>query len=137
MCIISFNVWHYTFWVGRVLSEWKNTSKYFFQQPSMKFTHVINSPELSKMIDLRHTNSSPCRFIIRKRVDVASNMSKISTMPSTHLPWFLWKQIVKSIKGQKSFQNIRLTFIKIYQVDFLLSYWLVSHWLLRTLYTLW
>lgn len=46
-------------------------------------------PELSRMMDLRHTNSSPWRFIMRNRAAVASSMSKISTMPSTHFPWFL------------------------------------------------
>lgn len=48
-----------------------------------------NLPELSRMMDLRHTNSSPWRFIMRNRAAVASSMSKISTMPSTHFPWFL------------------------------------------------
>lgn len=46
-------------------------------------------PELSRMMDLRHTNSSPWMFIMRNRAAVASSMSKISTMPSTHFPWFL------------------------------------------------
>ena len=73
-----------------------------FSKPNIKLSPVSNSPELSKMMDLRHTNSSPWRFIIRNRDDVASNMSKISTMPSTHFPWFLWKHRKKSIKREAS-----------------------------------
>lgn len=55
--------------------------------PSDSKAHHL--PELSRMMDLRHTNSSPWRFIMRNRAAVASSMSKISTMPSTHFPWFL------------------------------------------------
>lgn len=55
--------------------------------PSDSKAHDL--PELSRMMDLRHTNSSPWRFIMRNRAAVASSMSKISTMPSTHFPWFL------------------------------------------------
>lgn len=55
--------------------------------PSESKAHHL--PELSRMMDLRHTNSSPWMFIMRNRAAVASSMSKISTMPSTHFPWFL------------------------------------------------
>lgn len=55
--------------------------------PSDSKAHHL--PELSRMMDLRHTNSSPWRFIMRNRAAVASSMSKISTIPSTHFPWFL------------------------------------------------
>lgn len=64
-------------------TTWRSSHNY----PSDSKAHSL--PELSRMMDLRHTNSSPWRFIMRNRAAVARSMSKISTMPSTHFPWFL------------------------------------------------
>lgn len=55
-------------------------------------THVA-SPELSKMIALRQTNSSGLSLSKRKREAVASSMSKISAMPSTQSPSFLESRV--------------------------------------------
>lgn len=105
------------------LVELKITSEYFSLEPDIKFPRIGNSPELSKMMDLRHTNSSPCRFIMRNRLDVASNMSKISTMPSTHLPWFLWRQMLKSIKAQKTSRRHTAHNVKLLQAHTCSNHW--------------
>lgn len=47
------------------------------------------SPELSRTMAFRHTNSSGFSLRARKREVVASSMSKISTIPSTQSPSFL------------------------------------------------
>ena len=76
-------------WNGNIISDKQHstTCRSNPNYPSDSKAHHL--PELSRMMDLRHTNSSPWRFIMRNRAAVASSMSKISTMPSTHFPWFL------------------------------------------------
>lgn len=62
--------------------------KMFHKNMVKTVTHVA-SPELSKTIALRQTNSSGLSLSMRKREVVASSMSKISAIPSTQLPSFL------------------------------------------------
>lgn len=64
-----------------------------FQKEVTANTHIhthVASPEFSKMIALRHTNSSGLSLSVRKREVVASSMSKISAIPSTQSPSFLF-----------------------------------------------
>lgn len=58
------------------------------QEHGKKLSRVA-SPELSKTIALRQTNSSGLSLSMRKREVVASSMSKISAIPSTQSPSFL------------------------------------------------
>lgn len=62
------------------LVELKIISEYFFLEFDIKFFYIGNLSELSKMMDLRYINFLFCRFIMRNRFDVVSNMLKIFIM---------------------------------------------------------
>lgn len=71
-----------------VLSFSDNVSQEHGKKKKKKLSRVA-SPELSKTIALRQTNSSGLSLSMRKREVVASSMSKISAIPSTQSPSFL------------------------------------------------
>lgn len=62
---------------------------------------LVASPELSKTMALRQTNSSGLSLSMRKREVVASSMSKISAIPSTQSPSLLDTETKK-----KTWENI-------------------------------